>query len=82
MKLLSSIFIILYAWALNIPKDAVLDYTTESVGSTHTLCERKPFLGGNWKCYGDVSAIDNLIKSLNESKLPSDVVEVCILGLY
>eukprot|EP00388_Colpodella_angusta_P003814 GDKJ01013163.1.p1 GENE.GDKJ01013163.1~~GDKJ01013163.1.p1 ORF type:complete len:303 (+),score=68.70 GDKJ01013163.1:29-910(+) len=47
-------------------------------GSTHTFCHRTPFLGGNWKCYGDVESVDKLVDALNSSDLNTKNVEVVV----
>jgi len=35
------------------------------------------FVGGNWKCNGDVGMVDALVKDLNSGSVPSDVEVVC-----
>lgn len=35
--------------------------------------QRKPFVGGNWKCNGSLKKIDALLKQLNSSPIPMDV---------
>eukprot|EP00951_Prasinocladus_malaysianus_P040710 scaffold471215_cov43-Prasinocladus_malaysianus.AAC.1 len=37
----------------------------------------KFFVGGNWKCNGSLSAVDQLVSELNAGSIPGDVEVVC-----
>lgn len=53
-----------------------LDAEESGYDPNKTLCVRQPFIGGNWKCYGDSSVTGELVKALNSVSIPSDSVEV------
>jgi len=42
------------------------------------MTERKPWVGGNWKCNGTRASIEDLCKALNKSQFDSSMIDVVI----